>query len=202
MHFHLIALLQLLHMQITSIASDKEICIFFHVKLLLQSFAFLIANSSIKWLDGRGIAYSIIRYCTPSHSLSLSMFLSFLFNFFHTLSFYLFFWHIKWCVNNSSGISDRKMCVCTNFPQEKERKQEVKTSIVFVSLRSLSSASIVCFHSTLQINDSIYYKSFTYFCSVELLSLSLFISFPHVCVLRAHFFMNEFWLHRRDSIED
>lgn len=54
------------------IRREGKICIFFHVKLLLQSFAFLIANSSIKWLDGRGIAYSIFRHLTPSLSLSLS----------------------------------------------------------------------------------------------------------------------------------
>lgn len=69
------------------IRREGKICIFFHVKLLLQSFAFLIANSSIKWLDGRGIAYSIIRHLTPSLSLSTILYLSFFLTLWHSLFF-------------------------------------------------------------------------------------------------------------------
>lgn len=60
------------------------------------------------------------------------------------------------------------MCVKINLKSEHQTTTAAATTakslgFFVVLLRSLSCAWIVCFHSTLQINDSIYYKTFPYF---------------------------------------
>lgn len=50
-----------------------------------------------------------------------------------------------------------------------------KITLFFTPLRSLSSAWIVCFHSALQINDSIYYKTFSYFHFVASATMRMFV---------------------------
>lgn len=110
-HFHLIALLQLLlHMHWVNI--DKNLHIF-HVKLHLQTSASLIGNSSIKRLHGHGIAYSINQHLTL---------------------------HTKWCVNNSTvqtilmpsnkNGEKPKAKTKTNF-REKEKKKRYDICICF-----------------------------------------------------------------------
>lgn len=64
---------------------------------------------------------------------------------------------IEMCVQINSGKKGE-----VNWRESITMAATTIKSLVFDSLRSLSSAWIVIFHSTLQINDSIYCKTFPY----------------------------------------
>lgn len=143
-----------------------NICIFFHVKLHLDDFFFALYT-----FDDRKFINQVVRWSCHCN----------------------FIWHAmleisherKWCVNNCNGQKKRKEM------NEVGKMDKQFVWFFFISYRTQSNVGIeFCFHSTLQINDSIYYESFPYFPNEQKPNQSLRASYTGYIAF-TFFFMNE-----------